>query len=259
MTDESIPFPSLIASQLPNLSSFLILAMDTLSGSVSTFNIPSLHPKSHHLKSHLSHLIASTSTPKTPKVSNKATIFTAHNNFIPPLVNSSQSALPLKQSSKQPESHHKASSTGYAVALLDVARCNNVLEVVERDVKRLSKWLCNDQLRAIVLVNPCVEKGEILKEIVKKGKFHKYLVKLVKLLVEKNKVEMLSEVLMEFGRFYDDVSGSANSQVVFVSCGEKIEENEILGIARTVQKLSGAAKVKVRQLVGELPSISFAP
>lgn len=134
-----------------------------------------------------------------------------------------------------------------------------MLEVVERDVKRLSKWLCNDQLRAIVLVNPCVEKGEILKEIVKKGKFHKYLVKLVKLLVEKNKVEMLSEVLMEFGRFYDDVSGSANSQVVFVSCGEKIEENEILGIARTVQKLSGAAKVKVRQLVGELPSISFAP
>ncbi|KAK4411539.1 ATP synthase subunit delta, chloroplastic [Sesamum angolense] len=202
--------------------------MDTLSGSVSTFHIPSLHPKSHQLKSHLSHLIASTSTPITSKLSNKATIFTAHNNFIPPLVNSSQSALPLKQSSKQPESHHKATSTGYAVALLDVARCNNVLEVVERDVKRLSKWLCNDQLSAI-------------------------------LLVEKNKVEMLSEVLMEFGRIYDDLSGSANTQVVFVSCGVKIEEKQILGIARTVHKLSGAAKVKVRQLVGELPSISFAP
>ncbi|KAL0379361.1 UNVERIFIED_CONTAM: U-box domain-containing protein 44 [Sesamum angustifolium] len=185
--------------------------MDTLSGSVSTFHIPSLHPKSHHLRSHLSHLIASSSTPITSK----------------------------------PESHHKATSTGYAVALLDVARCNNVLEVVERDVKRLSKWLCNDQLSAIVLVNPCVEKGEILKEIVKKGKFHKYLVKLVKLLVEKNKVEMLSEVLMEFGRIYDDLSGSANTQVVFVSCGVKIEEKQILGIARTVQKLSGAAKVKV--------------
>ncbi|KAK4418483.1 ATP synthase subunit delta, chloroplastic [Sesamum alatum] len=247
--------------------------MDTLSGSVSsTFNIPSLHPKSHHFKNHLPHLIASTSTstPKPSKVSsNKATIFTAHNNFInPPLVNSSQSALPLKQSSKQqqqPESHHKA-STGYAVALLDVARCNNVVQVVERDVKRLSKLLCNDQLSAIV-VNPCVEKGEILKEIVKKGKFHKYLVKLVKLLVEKSKVEMLSEVLMEFGRIYDDLSGSssANSttQVVFVSSGSgvKIEEKQLLGIARTIQKLSGAASVKVRQLVGrtQFPSISFAP
>lgn len=104
------------------------------------------------------------------------------------------------------------------------------------------------------------EKGEILKEIVNKGKFHKYLVKLVKLLVEKTKVEMLSEVLSEFGRIYDELSGSANTQVVLVSSGVRMEENQLLGIAQRVQKLTGAAKVKVSQLVREtqLPSISFA-
>lgn len=236
--------------------------MDTLSGSVSTFNIPSLHPISHHFKTHPSHLIPSTTVPNTSKLSNKATTFTTtHSNFLPPLVYSPQSALPLKQSSQHPEFHQKA-STGYAVSLLDAARCNNVLEAVERDVKRLSKWLCNDQL-SVVLPNPCVEKkekGEILKEIVKKCKFHKYLVKLVKLLVEKTKVEMLSEVLLEFGRIYDELSGSANTQVVLVSSGVRMEENQLLGIAQRVQKLTGAAKVKVSQLVREtqLPSISFA-
>ncbi|KAI3444374.1 hypothetical protein Pfo_001039 [Paulownia fortunei] len=237
--------------------------MDTLSGSVSTFRIPSLHPKSHelhHFKNHLpqqSHLISSSSKPKTSKVSNKTTTFTTHKNFIPPFVNSSQAALPLKQSSK-PEFHQKA-STGYAVALLDVARCHNVLEAVERDVKRLSKWLCNEQLRGI-LTNPCVEikeKGEILKEIVRKGKFHKHLLKLVNLLVEKTKVEMLSEVLMEFGRIYDELSGSTSTQVVLVSSGVKMVENQVLGIAKRVQKLTGAAKVTVRQLVDErLPSFA---
>ncbi|PIN05995.1 hypothetical protein CDL12_21455 [Handroanthus impetiginosus] len=241
--------------------------MDTLSSSVSTFKLPSLYPKSpelHNLKNHLprqSYLINSSTTgPSTSKVSNKATsnfTTTQYKNLTLPCVNSSQAILPpLKQSSKR-EFNHKASS-GYAVALLDVARSKNLLEEVEKDVKRLSKWLRNEQLQGII-TNPFVdtkEKGEIVKEMVKKGKFNKHLVKLVNLLAEKTKVEILSEVLMEFGRIYDELIGST-TQVVLVPCGVKMEENQVFKIAKRVQKISGAVKVKVRQLVdGRLPSFA---
>ncbi|KAK6158927.1 hypothetical protein DH2020_006241 [Rehmannia glutinosa] len=244
--------------------------MDTLSGSVSSLKIPSLHRKSnefHHFKNHFplqSHLISSTTKPKTSKVSNKPTTFApTHKNLInPPLVNSSSQATtsPLKQSS-EPEIFHQKASTGYAVALLDIARCHNVLEPVERDVKRLFKWLRNEQIHGII-ANPSLErkeKGEILKEIVKNCKFHKYLLKLVNLLVEKSKVEIVSQVLMEFRRIYDELSGCASTdQVVLVSSEVKMERTQVLGIAKRVQKLSGAVKVTVRQLADERLMPSFA-
>ncbi|KAG8391971.1 hypothetical protein BUALT_Bualt01G0242900 [Buddleja alternifolia] len=227
--------------------------MDTLSTSVSTFKIPTLHPKSHqYVKNHLPqqpHLFISSTTKPKPKPkpkpsklsSNKSkTNTTLNNNFItPPFVNTT-SSQPLKQSSTPQHLTHQKPATGYAVALLDIARHNDVVEAVQRDVTRLSKYLRNDQI-----------KGEVLKEVVRKGKFHKYLVRLVNLLFEKNKVDMVSEVLVEFGRIYDELScnNNNNTQLVFVSSGvKKMEENQVLEIAKRVQNLTGAVKVKVRQL-----------
>lgn len=102
------------------------------------------------------------------------------------------------------------------------------------------------------------EKGGVIKEILSKGNFNKHLVGVVKLLVEKSKFGIVNEVLMEFERIYDELCGT---QVVLVSSEVKMEKDKVLGIAKKVQQLSGAqrVKVKVRNLVDDKKrSRSFA-
>ena len=97
--------------------------------------------------------------------------------------------------------------------------------------------------------------GQVIGEVVKKWRFNRHLVSLVKMLIEKNKVGIVKEVLEEFERIYDELSGT---QVVLVSSATKMGEDEMVGIAKRVQKLSGAMKVKVRNLVYEsLPSFAI--
>lgn len=102
------------------------------------------------------------------------------------------------------------------------------------------------------------EKGYVLEEILSKGKFNKHLVGVLKLLVDKNKLGIVDEVLMEFERIYDQLCGT---QVILVSSEVKLEKHKVLGIAKKVQELSGAerVKVKVRNLVDDKKrSRSFA-
>lgn len=80
------------------------------------------------------------------------------------------------------------------------------------------------------------------------GKFQGHVVGLVKMLMKKNKMGIVEEVLEEFERIYDEMCGT---QVVLVSSKKEIGEDEMLGIAKSVQKLSGAVRVRVRNLVQE--------
>lgn len=98
------------------------------------------------------------------------------------------------------------------------------------------------------------DKGQVIGEVVKKGRFNRHLASLIKMLIQKNKVGIVKEVLEEFERIHDELSGT---QVVLVSSATKMEEDQLFEIARRVQKLSGATKVKVRNLVRDsLPSFA---
>lgn len=90
------------------------------------------------------------------------------------------------------------------------------------------------------------EKGRLVKEIAVKGGFERQVVKLTKLLIEKSKLSILTEVFSEFERVYDELCGT---EVVMVSSSKKMEEEELIGIAKNVQRLSGAIKVKVRSFI----------
>ncbi|XP_042054371.1 uncharacterized protein LOC121799100 [Salvia splendens] len=220
--------------------------MDTLSTSLNPiFTIPKSNLKNHH--HHPS--IPSTTTkskPKTTKLSNKTTSFTTQNHLLPPHINSSRPPSPLKHSN--PPEPHRRPSTGYAVALLDAARRHNAVGAVRRDAGRLLRWLRDDQLRHVMADPDLKAKGEVVKEVVKQGRFEKHLVKLVKLLAEKAKLELLVSVLSEFGRICDELS-VRNDQVVLFPCGVKMEESQILEIVERIQKVTGADKVTLRELV----------
>lgn len=102
------------------------------------------------------------------------------------------------------------------------------------------------------MADPFTDKGEIVKEVVRQGRFEKHLVKLVKLLAEKAKVDLLGQVLSEFGKIYDELSVS-NDQVLLLPCGVKMEENQILEIVGRIQGLTGADTVTVTKLVNPIP------
>ncbi|XVE73664.1 hypothetical protein DITRI_Ditri11bG0136900 [Diplodiscus trichospermus] len=229
--------------------------MDTLSSSVSTLNVTNFnsatrefcHLRTPNAQRNLPPLSPNCSrffsSSITAISSNKPTSFASKNLTSPLLISTSQ-ALPLTAS---PYVHQKPSS-GYAAALLDIAQSNSSLEVVRKDVEKFSKLLQNGEIQAF-LSYPFVgdkEKGKAVKELGRKGKFNKHLVSLLKMLIEKNKLEMVSEVLEEFERIYDELS---ETKEVWISSEKKLGEDRLFRIAKMVQKISGAVKVKVRNFV----------
>ncbi|XVF22321.1 hypothetical protein REPUB_Repub12eG0163000 [Reevesia pubescens] len=245
--------------------------MDTLSSSVSTLKVPNFNstPREFcHLKtpnrqrqlplpasSPRCYNLFSPSAKRTTISSDKSTSFTHKNLSTYPFFSTSQATLRLTSS---PYVHQKPAS-GYAAALLDIAQCNSSVEAVQKDVQKLSKLLQNSEIQAL-LSDPFLadkEKGKTVKELAKKGKFNKHLVSLLKMLIERNKLEMVSEVLEEFERIYDELS---ETKVVWISSEKKIGEDGLFRIAKRVQMLSGAIKVKVRNLVNyklPIPAINL--
>ncbi|XVF80276.1 hypothetical protein PTKIN_Ptkin15bG0057500 [Pterospermum kingtungense] len=241
--------------------------MDALSSSVSTLKVPNFNStprgfcylKTPNRQSQLppppspqysSYFFSSAKT--TTISSDKPSTSFTHKTPTSPFF-SSNAALPYLNSS--PYVHQKPAS-GYAAALLDLAQCNGSLDAVQKDVQKFSKLLQNGQIQAL-LSDPFVsdkEKGKAVKELGRKGKFNKPLISLLKMVIEKNKLEMVSEVLEEFERIYDELSGE--TKVVWISSEKKIGEDRLFRIAKKVQKLSGAVKVKLRNLVKDkLPPI----
>ncbi|KAG8475178.1 hypothetical protein CXB51_031775 [Gossypium anomalum] len=186
----------------------------------------------------------------TTKPTTISTSFTHKNLTAPPIFPHPTSLLPSSSLHV-----HRTPATGYAAALLDTAQSTGSLHEVRRDVRKLSRLLQNSQIQAL-LNDPFLgdqEKGKAMKELAKKGKFNKHLFNLLKMMVEKNKLGIVSEVLEEFERVYDELIGTKK---VWVSSEKMIGEDMLFKISIKVQKLSGAVKVKVKNLViDKLPKI----
>ncbi|GAB4844629.1 hypothetical protein Ancab_038031 [Ancistrocladus abbreviatus] len=250
--------------------------MDTLSGSVSTIKLPNVGgrefyhfktapnvPHHHQPQPQRHHLTSDTTKSNTISITPK---FTTHHHSFPYYLFSSSSSRtsPLKL---PPHTAHQKPASGYAAALLDIAQRNGALAAVERDVRRLSRLLRNRELRVFMNDNfmGIKEKGEVMKEVVEKGRFNGHLVGLVYMLVGKGKVGIVEEVMDECERIYDELSGIKRVVVISKSLGKeekeekkkKMEEEELFGIAQMMKRERGAVKVKVRHFIEETNSISL--
>lgn len=140
-----------------------------------------------------------------------------------------------------PPAHiHRKASTGYAAALLEAARCAGAIPAMESDVRRFS-WAVQAALADPFLGDE--GKGEAVRRALERGGFCRHLVALVRMLVGKGKVGMLGEVMEEFGRIYDDLTGT---RAVLVSSEGRMGAEQLAGIAERVRRASGAAKVRLR-------------
>ncbi|KDP28445.1 hypothetical protein JCGZ_14216 [Jatropha curcas] len=227
--------------------------MDAIT-SVSSLKVPAFNsaPREfHHVKTFSTYHQLSPHVPNS-SISNKST---AQAPYLKTL-DSPHSSASRSSSLKPSPSSHRNPASGYAAALLDIAQRNNSLEIVQKDVQRCSKLIQNKQIQAI-LINPLVDeqqKGQLVMEVAKNGKVSRLLMRLLKILIDSNRIMMVNEVLMEFERIFDELSGT---KVVLISSKKKMAEDTLFRIAQSVQKLSGAVKVKVRNLVdGKLPSFA---
>ncbi|GAB2271842.1 hypothetical protein Dimus_006673 [Dionaea muscipula] len=227
--------------------------METLSNSVATMKLPNfnstprevLHHHHHHqfnptsfqprhqppppppgpppLLHHLTSPTTSIATKFHLKKPNYPSLF--------PLSSLPHSSPPLKP----PPFAHKSPASGYAAALLDIAQLNGSIASVERDMRKLSKFLRKREIQGF-LEDEMIgveEKGEVMKELVmRKGRLEveeDLVVGLVNMLVGKGKVGILWEVVSEFERIYDVLSGGSRSVA-----------------GRVAQRSSGAMEVKVK-------------
>lgn len=237
--------------------------MDALSSSVSSLIFPSQNQTSrsfYHFKApnyifsspidHNSHF----NSRKPTAVSSSPDRFVNGRQFTVPFVSSSRESS-SKQFRASTTIHLEAASSGYAAALVDVARSTDSLKSVAKDVDRLSNCLRNERLSGF-LFDPWVgeiEKGQVLMEVAEKGRFHRHLVVMLKLLVSKNKLGLVNDVLIEFQRMYDELTGTC---VVVVSSARQMGRDKLFGIGKGVGKLAGAVKVKLKHVFDQrLPSV----
>ncbi|XP_073011551.1 uncharacterized protein [Typha latifolia] len=194
-------------------------------------NLLNLHrPITHHKQLHQYFTLLSAKPPPPP---------------LPfPLPNLSPPLKPRPQLPPEQTLTHRRAATGYAAALADAASCDGVLAAAGRDARRLMRRV------GAVLTDPAAgddRKAAAVVDAAGGGMYGK-LVALVRMLVRKGKVGLVREVMEEFGRICAQLSGAAATaaEVVVVAAERRMEEAELAGIARAVQRKSGAEKVKYR-------------
>lgn len=96
-------------------------------------------------------------------------------------------------------------SDSYAKALVELADEKNTLEQVHSDVDAIAALVKENKKFADLMYNPVVEadkKKAVIQEISKGAGFQKYTTNFLKLLVEKDRVNLLNEICESFEEQY---------------------------------------------------------
>lgn len=106
-------------------------------------------------------------------------------------------------------------SDSYAKALVELADEKNTLEQVHSDVDAIAALVKENKKFADLMYNPVVEsdkKKAVIQEIAKGAGFQKYTTNFLKLLVEKDRVNLLNEICESFEEQYCQMTDTQVSQ-----------------------------------------------
>ncbi|XP_010428059.1 PREDICTED: uncharacterized protein LOC104712781 [Camelina sativa] len=192
--------------------------MDTLSASVSSFNLPSLPPQpqpplrsiSRRFNSTVNAAAASSTNLSKPSSTSSPSSYSHNINKNPSFSRAISFALPQTKPSRvaPPPVHDKAAS-GFAAALVSVCQSKNCLGRTQEDVRRLMEFLVGEDKKRnkVILVN----------DVVERGRFGKHMKGLVKMLMTRGKSGILVDVLMEFERICNELVFVGSTKLVRVA------------------------------------------
>lgn len=133
----------------------------------------------------------------------------------------------------------------YAEALYDIARENNLTLQVDSDLTELSRVWKDQPLLRSVLTSPKIEislKRQTAEDLSKRLKMQKPMLNLLYLLLDKDRIDLISDLAREFSALHD-----ANSGRVRASCktARPLTEVQLDLLKAKLIKITGAKEVIV--------------
>jgi F-type H+-transporting ATPase subunit delta len=142
-------------------------------------------------------------------------------------------------------------SDSYAKALVELADEKNTLEQVHSDVDAIAALVKENKKFADLMYNPIVEsdkKKAVIQEIAKGAGFQKYTTNFLKLLVEKDRVNLLNEICESFEEQYCQLT---DTQVATLRSAVKLEQEQQFLIAKKLQELTGSKNIKLKPIIDQ--------
>jgi F-type H+-transporting ATPase subunit delta len=142
-------------------------------------------------------------------------------------------------------------SDSYAKALVELADEKNTLEQVHSDVDAIAALVKENKKFADLMYNPVVEadkKKAVIQEIAKGAGFQKYTTNFLKLLVEKDRVNLLNEICESFEEQYCTMT---DTQVATLRSAVKLEQEQQFLIAKKLQELTGSKNIKLKPIIDQ--------
>merc|ERR1712146_808865 len=138
----------------------------------------------------------------------------------------------------------------YAQALLDIAKSSEALEDIHSDLDILGASMKEENGLCDLMVNPLIpaeKKINLIDQISVKGSFNTVTTNFLKKLVDKGRIDCITEAFEAFEALYCQAT---NTQVAMVKSAVVLEEEQFL-IAKKIKELSQSKSVKIKPLIDE--------
>jgi F-type H+-transporting ATPase subunit delta len=142
-------------------------------------------------------------------------------------------------------------SDSYAKALVELADEKNTLEQVHSDVDAIAALVKENKKFADLMYNPVVQadkKKAVMQSIAQGAGFQKYTTNFLKLLVEKDRVNLLNEICESFEEQYCQLT---DTQVATLRSAVKLEQEQQFLIAKKLQELTGSKNIKLKPIIDQ--------
>ncbi|KAM0892335.1 hypothetical protein ACQ4PT_025832 [Festuca glaucescens] len=133
----------------------------------------------------------------------------------------------------------------YASALCELASESGTLDQTVSDLEKLEKIFSEEAISEF-FDNPTVlrtEKAELIDEIVKSSDLQPHVVNFINVVVDNSRAELVPQIVKEFETAYNALTGT---EVATVTSVVQLESEDLAQIAQHVQKITGAANVRIK-------------
>nr|XP_043637044.1 ATP synthase delta chain, chloroplastic-like [Erigeron canadensis] len=138
----------------------------------------------------------------------------------------------------------------YASALADIANSKGTLKATLSDIEKIDK-IFSIKPTFNFFTNPTIpetQKHKLIQEISISGFLQPYVCNLLSLLIEKNRMNLIREIVEEFEIVYNKLT---DTELALVTSVVKIDQQNLAKIAKQVRRLSGARNVRIKTVIDE--------
>lgn len=139
-------------------------------------------------------------------------------------------------------------AVNYSEALFELAKEENKLEQLKKDLSAMDDVLCSSEELKQVLKHPKVEKNDkknILEQIFKD--VDPYVINFAKLLIDKNRFAHFHEIRKCYDNSYNEYN---NIEVAYVQSAKELDEKQIKAIKDMLEKKTNRA-IEIKTKVNE--------